>query len=235
MDLGAAGILDYEILLTHFHMDHLFGFPFFAPLYNPNSKINITMHADDSDAARERLNTYLNGVYHPLQLQEVPSRLTFQGISPGKAFERGPFQICGISLNHPGGACGYRIQHKDKVVLFLTDTAPYSMPNEGVSADKLPDENERRLIKAMTEADLVIMDTMFSFEEYLQKITWGHAYPEYAYRMCELAGVERLALFHHAPTSTDDDLDELGRYWQQKAESSLVFVAKEGETVDLSE
>ena len=79
------------------------------------------------------------------------------------------------------------------------------------------------------------MDTMFTHDEYLQKITWGHAYPEYAHKICEMAGVKQLALFHHAPTASDDDLDELGRYWKERSENCSVILAKEGETVDLSE
>ena len=36
-----------------------------------------------------------------------------------------------------------------------------------------PPELERKLLDAMTEADAVIMDTMFSFEEYLRAYDVG--------------------------------------------------------------
>ena len=62
----------------------------------------------------------------------------------------------------------------------------------------------------MKDADLVIMDTMFSYDEYLQKLTWGHAFPEYAVKLANLAGVKQLMLFHHSPTASDDHMD----HWQ---------------------
>ena len=31
-------LLDADLFFTHTHMDHIQGLPFFAPLYNPNSK-----------------------------------------------------------------------------------------------------------------------------------------------------------------------------------------------------
>jgi phosphoribosyl 1,2-cyclic phosphodiesterase len=34
-----------QILFSHFHMDHLFGFPFFVPIYSPNCKVHVTVPA----------------------------------------------------------------------------------------------------------------------------------------------------------------------------------------------
>lgn len=234
IDLMKEGVNQVEILFTHFHMDHLFGFPFFIPLYVPNCHVNVNMPAYSGVDAQNKLMRYLNGVYHPLRIRDIPCRLDFHGIRPGQVFERGPYRIKGISLNHPGGSCGYRVEADDKVVLYLTDTAPMTKPDEGISADKAPPTPERRLMNAMEEADLVIMDTMFSYEEYLQRITWGHAYPEYAAKLSELVGVQKLLLFHHSPDASDETLDLLGEKWAQY-ENMDVSLAQEGKVIDLSE
>ena len=105
-------------------------------------------------------------------------------------------------------------------------------PDKGITAGKKPPELERKLLDAMTEADVVIMDTMFSFEEYLERMTWGHAYPEYAVKLCELSGVKKLYLFHHAPDASDASLDELAAYWSSY-DGLEVHLARELETISL--
>ena len=89
----------------------------------------------------------------------------------------------------------------------------------------------------MKDADLVIMDTMFEYNEYLQKITWGHAYPEYAVKLANMAGVKQLMLFHHSPTANDETMDKLADYWasQDGERFTKVRVAREGQVIDLSE
>ena len=221
-----------ELLFTHFHMDHLFGFPFFGPVYAPSCQLGVTVPATNAEEAESKLSRYLNGVYHPMRLRDVAATVHINHVRPGQAFERGPYRILPVRLNHPGGSCGYRIEHGGKSVVFLTDTAPLSRLDEGLSAGRTPPAAESRVLAAIQEADLVIMDTMFSFDEYLEKMTWGHAYPEYAVRLCEAAGARRLHLFHHAPEATDDELDRLGQRWADH-EGLEIALAKEGRTVDL--
>ena len=229
------GISHMEILFTHFHMDHLVGFPFFGPLYVPNNQIQIHVPAHSADDAQNKLGQYLSGTYHPLRLRDIPAKLQFHGVRVGKEFDIGPYQVQTLALNHPGGSCGYRIQSQGQVVVYLTDTAPFSKPNEGLSAHQKPLNSELRLLKLIQGADLVIIDTMFTKEEYLQKISWGHGFPEYAVQVCNLAGVKRLQLFHHAPTATDMDLDKLGKKWANYGGQTIVKVAEEGDVLDLSE
>ena len=237
VDLAKEGVEDIDILFTHFHMDHLFGFPFFVPLYNPNCHVRVTVPAYSGVDAQQKLGRYLNGIYHPLRIPDIPARTDFLGTRPGKVFERGPFRVKGVSLNHPGGSCGYRIECDGQAVVYLTDSAPMTRPNEGLTAQKTPSAPERRVLETMGEADLLIMDTMFSYEEYLQKMSWGHAYPEYAALMAETAGVKELALFHHSPDADDDQLDKLAEHWveRQKESQLRVSMAMEGRMIDLSE
>ena len=49
--------LHIHLLLTHFHLDHILGFPFFAPLYS--SQVGITIYAPES---LERTEKYLSGL-----------------------------------------------------------------------------------------------------------------------------------------------------------------------------
>jgi ribonuclease BN (tRNA processing enzyme) len=82
----------------------------------------------------------------------------------------------------------------------------------------------------LSACDVVWYDTMYSHDEYLTKMTWGHSYPEYAVALCRGAGVRKLMLFHHLPDATDDELDALAERWSTHT-GPEVGVAREGEVI----
>lgn len=231
-DLFSRSTRELDMLFTHFHMDHLFGFPFFGPVYAPGYQVRVSVPAFSEEEAKERVSRYSNGVYHPVRLREMPANVSFHPIQPGRPFQRGPFEITGVRLNHPGGSVGYRITADGQTFVHLTDTAPLARPGEGAAVGEHPPNAEQVVLDAMQGADVVAFDTMFSFDEYLEKMTWGHAYPEYAVALSKVAQVRHLVLFHHAPDASDEDLDALAAEWADHAEPR-VTLAREGDVVDL--
>jgi phosphoribosyl 1,2-cyclic phosphodiesterase len=223
---------ELHLLFSHFHMDHLFGFPFFAPIFAPSFSITVTAPAFYADGAKDRIARYLNGVFHPLRLPEIPGRLEFEGIRPGRPFSRGPWELSAFALNHPGGACAYRVSLGGRVAVYVTDTAPLSRPEEGLASGGRPNSREVAFVQFLQGADVVVFDTMFSLPEYLEKMSWGHSYPEYAVAVCRTAGVRKLLLFHHAPDASDAELDNLSNQWALHVDP-VVSVAREGLEVNL--
>lgn len=219
-----------HVLFTHFHMDHVFGFPFFAPVYTPGYEVDITCPASDPEEAREKLSRFLNGIYHPIRLRDMPCNLEFKAIRPGRAFTRSGYTLRAVALNHPGGSCGYRIEADGQSICYVTDTAPFAQPGEGVLFDRDPTPGETRMLRFLDGADIVVYDTMYELPEYLEKMTWGHSYPEYARGLCAKAGVGQLVLFHHAPDASDETLDQRAQQWAGASEPR-VSLAREGETV----
>ena len=230
--LARRGVREVYLLFSHFHMDHVFGFPFFAPLYTPNTQIHVVVPAHSEHEAEDKLGRYLNGIYHPVRLRDVRHKLHFHPIRPGAEFEVGPYRVRSIGLSHPGGATGYRLDRDGQSFAYLTDTAPLAKPGEGVLAGKALPGLERRVIEAIEGATYAAMDTMFSREEYLEKMTWGHSYPEYGVALCEAASVGHLSLFHHAPEASDASLDALAARWASH-DGMDVTLAVEGKTVNL--
>jgi len=169
-------------------------------------------------------------MYHPTRLRDLPSQVSFRPIRGGTRFDCGGFQVEGVRLNHPGGSLGYRIWADGQSIAYITDTAPFARPGEGVVAGEEPTDAEARVIAFLEECDVVIYDTMYDLEEYLEKMTWGHSYPEYAQAICKAAGVKHLVLFHHLPDASDDSLDALEQQWASATEPT-VSLAKEGASV----
>jgi phosphoribosyl 1,2-cyclic phosphodiesterase len=233
MDLIREGQRQVHVLFSHFHMDHLFGFPFFGPVYTPSCKVEVCVPAHNGEDAKVKLGNYLRGTYHPVRLADLPAQISYRGVRPGRPFDVGPYQIQAVALNHPGGSCGYRITVGQRTVVYLTDTAPLARPGTGLVDGRPPPGPERRVLSAMKDADLVIMDTMFTFEEYLEKMSWGHAYPEYGVALAEAAGAGRLALFHHSPDASDTALTAQARHWAAHESDVDISVARENEVIDL--
>lgn len=226
---------EMDLIFSHFHMDHVFGFPFFVPIYTPGYTVRISVPAFSEDEAREKIGRYLNGVYHPTRLRELAANVIFQPIRPGRPFQAGAFTVKGLQLNHPGGAVGYRIESGGRSFAYITDTAPFARPGEGVAAGEPPTAAEARVIEFLRGCDNVVYDTMYDEAEYLEKMTWGHSYPEYGHAISTAAGVGTLVLFHHLPEASDDMLDALERKWVARSASSgpKVILAREGETVEV--
>ncbi len=221
---------EVHLLFSHLHVDHVFGFPFFMPIYGPGWKVNVRLPAYSAEEARERISRYLNGTFHPTRLRDVPCELCFEAVRPGREFDAGGFHVTPVRLTHPGGAIGYRIDVDGSSFAYLSDTSPFARPGEGAVAGEELSGPERRVMTVLTGVDTVVYDTMYSYDEYLEKMTWGHSYPEYAIALCKAAGVRRLVLFHHLPDATDDELDARALHYRE-VEGIEVILAREGETL----
>jgi len=220
------------VMLSHTHIDHIYALPYFDPVFSPNSRVHIGVPAESAGEARARIGKYLNGLLHPLRLDDLGGRLRFYGIPAGQSLMVGPYAVETMRLIHPGGTMGYRVSLNGYSVCYLTDTGPLAQANEGIMAGESPTSMEQDLIHLIRSADLLVMDATFDQDEYFEKMNWGHAYPEYVVAVAKAAGVKRVALFHHSPDATDDHLDEVAAQWREH-ESPLVFVAKEGMVMDL--
>lgn len=223
---------ELDLFFSHFHIDHVIGFPFFLPIFTPGYEIGITMPGFSEDDAREKIARYLNGVFHPVRLRELPANLNFSHIRPGVTVHRGEYEVVTLRLNHPGGSIGYRVNVGGKSVAYVTDTAPFAKFGEGVTFDEEATVRERNVLSFLSGCDIVVYDTMYDKEEYIKKMTWGHSYPEYAHKLCGKAAVKHLVLFHHNPSSDDDTLDAREEYWSS-AEAPTVSLAREGVTMNL--
>lgn len=221
-----------HLLFSHLHADHVFGFPFFLPLYTPGAKVEVGVPSWSDDEARERLARYVNGTFHPTRLRDVPAAVTFRAVRPGRVSKLDGYEVKAMRLNHPGGSLGYRVTSGGQSIAYLSDTAPFAKLGEGVEAGEPPTSFEQRMLELLEGCDVVVFDTMFDREEYIERMTWGHSYPEYAVALCRAAGVKHLVLFHHLPDASDESLDERAARFAD-TDGMRVTLAREGETIDL--
>ncbi|MBB4305082.1 phosphoribosyl 1,2-cyclic phosphodiesterase [Rhodobium orientis] len=201
--LGAAmsreGVRDVDLLLTHTHLDHVCGLPFFAPAYDKD--VSVRFWAGHLGAEEGTLEDVLKRMMSPPIFPMSVCGLTgvtFNAFSPGDRLPLGgSFTVDTMLLNHPGGAIAYRISCDDRVFCTVTD---HEHGNPEIDA---------RLADFVAGADAMIYDTMYTEQEYQSHVGWGHSTWEKCLDLAERADVRMPILFHHDPDRTDDELDRL--------------------------
>jgi phosphoribosyl 1,2-cyclic phosphodiesterase len=204
VDLGTKvaqeGITSVDILLSHLHHDHILGLGFFEPLFKAGTRVTIHCGHLGGQSAEEPLNLFFKPPLFPIPIQEIAADLRHVGFTAGETllFEDG-ISIRTCPLNHPGGACGYRFDHEDRSLCYLSDMEH--------TADGPPPG----LVSFVRDSDLVIYDGMFTEAEYDRFRGWGHSTWNAGIQLCQEADARALALFHHHPRRTDVELDEIER------------------------
>ncbi|UCH09598.1 MAG: MBL fold metallo-hydrolase, partial [Fidelibacterota bacterium] len=96
------------LLISHNHWDHIQGFPFFGPLYQPERKVYVfkTPHEKRRLCA---LVDQMDGAHFPVRADELPSQYACIEEGVLNFLTAHGFDIAQIEANHPGGAHGYRI------------------------------------------------------------------------------------------------------------------------------
>jgi phosphoribosyl 1,2-cyclic phosphodiesterase len=192
-----------DLLLTHLHMDHIQGLPFFTPLRSPGIEVHIWGPASTTMSLWTRLTRYLSPPLFPVHLRDLPCTLHLHEV-PGGDFQVGEFHISSALVCHPGPTVGYRIVNSGASLAYLPDHEPalgaktYPLSGEWTSGYELA-----------ASVDLLIHDAQYSSKEYDSLIGFGHSSVPQAFQFASLVGAKRFVPFHHDPSHTDDDLDVL--------------------------
>lgn len=225
-ELGAAqrGPFSAHIFLSHYHYDHLQGLPFFTPIFDPRNRFTVRGPTRNGTSVRDVVSGHMQQPFFPVTAEMVfRAQLEYQAFEAGDRLKVNGVTVSAIEANHPGGNLAYRVDYKGRAVVYATDTEHGS-------------ERDAQLIDFARGADLIIYDAMYTEEEYLgragsPRLGWGHSTWQNAVKVAAEAKIGTLVLFHHDPTRTDDQLDELVR--EVKKHRKATIAAKEGLVIKL--
>ncbi len=220
--LLAQGVQQASLLFSHFHWDHIQGFPFFAPAYRPSFRLDLfagNLYLSQSNI-QMALAGQMSAPFFPVSTDVFKASIQHHDFQAGVRldFEKG-VSAKTFMLNHPQGATAYRLEYQGQSVCYVTDV------------EHQPGHIDDALVHFLKGTDLVIYDSTYADENFLQHLGWGHSTWQEGIRLCQAAGAKQLAIFHHDPDNDDSVMDAVAS--KASALWSGVFVAREGQTISL--
>lgn len=221
-----AGPIEAYIFFSHFHWDHIQGFPFFAPFFNPANTFHFYGSHGTPDSLKKALAGQMENPNFPIALDFLPSTKTFNDTRENEkvSINGGEIIVETVKLYHPTFCIGFRISYAGKVFVYASDNEHY---DDGI---------HKPLKDTCANADLVIFDAAYTPEEYRGDVgparkTWGHSTWEVGTAFAKELHIKKLALFHHDYTHNDAMMDEIA----DKAIKAFpnTVIAREGMTIVL--
>ena len=228
--------IDGHILISHTHWDHIQGLPFFAPLFVEGNTWHIYGPSGLGGSLSEILAGQMEYRYFPVEIDQLSAHVEHHDLVEG-VLRIDDVTIMTRYLNHPALTLGYRIEVDGAVVVYASDHEPHeqSLAAGGDLARNRHDDAHARFVSG---ADLLIHDAEYLGSEYGDHVGWGHSTVEYVIDLARRADVRSVALYHHDPNRTDDQIDDLlelaGAYARRSGYAGEVFAAAEGSTIEVS-
>ncbi|MBT6404198.1 MAG: MBL fold metallo-hydrolase [Rhodospirillaceae bacterium] len=216
-DMGGA--VDADLLLSHTHIDHIVGMPFFGPAYCPDSKLRMWAgHLKPERKLADVLCAMMVDPLFPIPMDVMAADKSFNDFHAGETFD----VACGATvrtcaLNHPNGATGYRIEQGGRAICYVTDT------------EHVEGTHDERILEMIDGADLFIYDTTYTDEEYPSHVGWGHSTWQEGAALAEIANVGTYVPFHHDPSHDDAAMAQIETGAKARFENTVV--AREGLTL----
>lgn len=207
------------ILFSHFHWDHIQGFPFFLPAYDSSRELIIATlgKVKNLDNFKEILQNQMREEYFPIPMEQMGARMRFVHIEEDE-FKSKKFNVKSRKHNHPGNAYSFRIEADGKSMVYATDIEHVN----GI------DEN---LVEFSKDVDLLIHEAHYTNEELAIRKGWGHSSWEQAIEVAEKANARQLIITHHNPDRDDDFLLDVEYQCKQRFEN--VRLAREKMEINL--
>lgn len=211
--LGPCGMGkgEVDILMTHFHWDHLIGLPFFIPIFVRGNKINVYSVQEDAEKSFRTLFTKPN---FPVPYEYLGAKIEYHVMQPRVAKTFKDMVVTPFQLDHPDPCWGYRIEHGGKVFAYCVDT-------EGIRVSRKELAEDLPLYQGV---DLMVFDAQYTFLEAAERVDWGHSSAPIGIDIAMREGIKQVLFVHHDPAAQDDKIasaeDQTREYYEARLQGA---------------
>ncbi|NNE75083.1 MAG: MBL fold metallo-hydrolase [Acidimicrobiales bacterium] len=196
---GGSEFLRATALVTHLHWDHIQGLPFFGPIHNTATHLDVYGVGENGLTLEECFATFVNPPYFPVHYSELAGSIAFHDVVD-TSFAAGPAKITARQIPHVGPTNGYRVDWGQYSIAYVSD---HQQPVDDATVV------DDAVLELVDGVDVLIHDAQFTDGEFAERSHWGHCTAEYAVEVAHQGNVGTLALFHHDPFHDDDAVDSM--------------------------
>lgn len=224
-DAIKSDIKHFDIFLSHFHYDHIQGLPFFEPIFKKD--VSIDFYSCFSKMEDYLVQQQLSQ-YFPVPFSALGANIKFHPLDTSDTIKVGGMTVSICKMQHPGGSYSFSFSQGGRKFVYATDV-------EISKSDFSPAQDHERVFR---DADLLVIDSQYTSQEFYKKPNWGHSSFCYAVDFANFWGAKKICLFHHEPTYDDKKLEEIreASAWYAKfvAHSDVeVSLATEGQIIEI--
>jgi phosphoribosyl 1,2-cyclic phosphodiesterase len=219
-----------NILLSHGHWDHVQGYPFFEPIYQPGRRIRVFATTKGEHGRLCSLFDQIDGANFPVKADQLPSLSECITEDPEGELREDNVNVTRARLNHPGGGYAFRIEEDGASCVYITDNE--LEPPAGVVT------RYEEWAEFCRSADVLIHDAQYLESDMPHKHGWGHSLVSQVRRLAVDAEAACLVMFHHDPDRSDAEIDfiqeENETFFHGQRAPTLSLCAAEGLRIRLT-
>ncbi len=201
--------VNIHLLITHIHWDHVAGFPFFAPIHDPTTKISVDGFPTCMKGLKIPFDNKMSDGFFPVKFEDLKAEINYLNNLSSGPLEVDGVVIDSIPLQHPQGGFGFRFREGKKTFVFITD-------NE-LTEGKLKRRSPIDYISFCKDADVLVHDAQYTPEEIDERRGWGHTDYITTINLASEAHAKRLILFHHDPSRKDPEVETIVSHCRELA------------------
>jgi len=205
-----------------------------VPVYIPGNTFTVYGTQDGDRRIHELLSGQMRSDYFPVNFADLRASIVASDLGPADRTIEGVRVRC-LEQQHPGRSFAFSFEAMGHKVVYATDSEIdllFPNPEDVTKNLDRPRPIPASHLEFCQGADLLIADAQYTDREYITKIGWGHARCSTVTDLAVQAGVKQLALYHHDPMQSDEDMEaKLGMCRQRAAafgSKVVVFGAREG-------
>ena len=186
-----------DILISHYHFDHIIGLPFFSPLLNSKINTRIFLPILEGNSGLSAIDKLISPPLFPVTRSSFMKNVEFIEFQPNDTVELSDKIKCKTKLlPHPGSNTGFQISNGNFNVVYASDLEAQN----DQTIDEICDFSEN--------SNFLLVDSSYTALELKERIGWGHLSLNQVQTIARKLPLSRILVFHHDYKRKDFQIED---------------------------